>query len=272
MPVEKADGQVVITTSQSTQKHLNIEPHRDFITYLQFGVGKKDKARPRVVVNHLRGLRNTRDKYKQHILLEEAGIKKPKFMRTAQEAIDFINETGKWVVAKLHNHSRGRGMYRIKNEEELYAANPIILDERRYYFEEFVTCNREWRIHVSRFHDEEVVAYRKCLLGDVVEHLKENNLQKPWVRNLDNCYFKLNSEEDKEPWFGDMVAECKKAIEVLGMDIAGFDVGENNKVEGGDFYIYEANSCCGMEENTREHYERAINDIVQIKARNKGLV
>jgi glutathione synthase/RimK-type ligase-like ATP-grasp enzyme len=270
MPIYKHDGSVVINTTQRTQKFLDIKPYENFTTYVQFGKAKKNKKRPRVVVNPLNGLRNTRNKYQQHILLSEAGIKKPKFMRTAREALTFLNETGNPVVAKRHNHSRGRGMYRIRNEEELYACNPIILDDRQYYFEEFVTCNREWRIHVSRFQDEEVVAYRKCLLGEVVEALKATGEPKPWIRNLENCYFKLDSEQDKEAWFPDMVAECKRALDVLGMDIAGFDVGENNKVDGGNFYIYEANSACGMEDNTREQYEEAINTIVSEKAKLKG--
>lgn len=263
-------SEVIINTSQRTQKYLNLTGVPGVTSYVQFGKAKKNKKKRRIIINPLEGLQNTRNKYQQHILLQEAGIAKPQFLRNYQEAIQFMNNTGKHIVAKRINHSRGRGMYRIKNEEELFACNPIILDDGIYYFEEFVTCNREWRIHVSRFHDQEVIAYRKCLLGDVLDEIKEKNEPKPWIRNLENCYFKLDSDSDKREWFPQMVAECKKAIEVLGMDIAGVDIGENTKVDGGAWYIYEVNSACGMEENTRSHYEMAINDIIQIKARMKG--
>jgi len=263
---------VVINTTQKTQKYLELKGIPGLTTYVQFGKAKKNKKKKRVIVNPLQGLRNTRNKYQQHILLQEANIKKPRFLRNYKEAIGFMRETGNPIVAKRVNHSRGRGMYLIKNEEELFACNPIVLDDSRYFFEEFVICNREWRIHVSRYHDEEVVAYRKCLLGEVVEEVKKKDLKKPWIRNLDTCYFKLDSEKDKMSWFGDMVAECKRAIEVLGMDIAGVDVGENNKVDGGEFYIYEVNSAPGMEDHTRSCYEKAIQEIIEIKAHEKGLI
>lgn len=268
----KDNGRVIINTTQGTQKFLNLKGIDGLTTYVQFGKGKKNKKRPRVVVNYVKGLQNTRNKYRQHQLLDAADIRKPKFLPNAQLAEEYLEATGNSIVAKKVNHSRGRGMYKIDSVEELYACNPIVFDESRYYFEQFVVCNREWRIHVSAHHDEEVVAYRKCLLGEVMEEIRENDEDKPWIRNLDNCYFKLDSDEDKEPWFPEMVAECKRAIEVLGMDIAGVDIGENNKGDEPEYYIYEVNSACGMEENTREHYERAINDIIRNKANAKGLI
>ena len=267
----KDNGRIIINTTQRTQKFLEPKGIEGIRSYIQFGKAKANKKRPYLVVNPLRGLKNTRNKYRQHQLLEEAGIRKPKFIPNADLARQFLEETGNPVVAKRVNHSRGKGMYRIKSVEELYAANPIIFDAERYYFEEFVTCNREWRVSVSRYQDEEVVAYRKCLLGDVVEKIKANDEPKPWIRNLENCYFKLDSEADKMPWWNEIVAECKRAIEVLGMDIAAVDLGENNKIDGGAFYIYEVNSAPGMEEHTRQNYEEAINTIIRSKAED-GLI
>lgn len=261
----KDGGRVIINTTQRTQKFLDLKGVDGITSYVQFGKAKKNKKRPFIVVNKLSGLKNTRNKYQQHVLLDQEGIRKPKFLANADLAREFLEETGNPVVAKRVNHSRGRGMYRISSVEELYAANPIIFDPDQYYFEEFVKCNREWRITVSRYHDQEVVAYRKCLLGEVMDELRETGEPKPWIRNLENCYFKLDSEEDKMPWWDEIVTECKRAIEVLGMDIAAVDLGENNKIEGGAFYIYEVNSAPGMEEHTREKYEEAINDIISAK-------
>jgi len=262
----------IINTSQRTQKFLELK-ERNHRVYVQFGKAKKNKARPRVVVNHLQGLRNTRDKLVQHMLLSGASISKPRFFRNRVEVEAYLRENPEAkVVAKRVNHSRGRGMHRINGLEALYNANPVVFDDSRYYFEEFVNCNREWRIHVSRFQNEPVVAYRKCLRQDYIDQWREEeDIDKPWIRNMDTCYYKLESGEDKKPWFNDMVAECKRAIEVLGLDIGGVDVGENTKVDGGAFYIYEVNSACGMEENTRAAYQSAIETIIDEKARVKGL-
>lgn len=267
----KNDGQLIINTTQRTQKFLELEP-RPFKVYLQFGKGKANKGRPRVVVNSVKGLKKTRNKPLQQDLLSEDGIKVPTYFHHAwQDAADHVEQNGGKIVAKKNNHSRGRGIKLLSTPQEIREFGRR--KGNNYYYQTFHDMNREWRIHVSAYHDEPVVAYRKCLRGEVVERWRnDDDFEKPWVRNMENCYFKLNSEEDKEPWFDDMVAECKRAIEVLDMDIAGVDIGENNKVDGGDYVIYEVNSACGMEEVTRANYERCIEDIVDIKAQKKGLI
>lgn len=248
----------IISTSQATQKLLELED-APIPVYVQFGKAKKDKRRGRrIIVNPLKGLMNTRNKLRQHQLLSEAGIRKPRFFVTHQEALAFMEETGTPVVAKRINHSKCRGMYRFNTPDELRNSQDRRVFTPDYYFEEFVRCNREWRIAVSRYHENEVIAYRKCLREEVEG-------EKPWFRNNDNCYFKLDSDGDKKAWWPEIIAECRRALEVLGMDIAAVDIGENTKVEGGAFYIYEFNSAPGMEENTRAAYAKAINEIIQIK-------
>lgn len=257
----------IISTSQKTQKLLELKEHR-VRSYVQFGKAKLNKKGKRIVVNPLTGLINARDKLKQQLVLEEHGIKKPKFFTNVNEAIEFIRVTGNPIVAKRHFHSKGRGMKKFTTAEEL--ENDLSV-HNGYYYQEFVKCNREWRIHVSRFQDTEVVAYRKCYTQEIIDGYRDNDLEKPWFRNLENCYFKLDVEDDKMEWWNDMVLECKKAIEALGMDIAGVDVGENTKIEGGAFYIYEVNSACGMEENTRAKYAEAIDTIIEEKIKLRNL-
>lgn len=245
----------IINTSQATQKLLNL-PDYPVQVYVNFGKAKKNMVRRRIVINNFRGLRNTRDKKLQHELLTNAGIKKPAHFLTAQEAAQFMRDTGRAVVAKRNNHSKCRGMYRFNTVEELdNSQDRRVFNPELYYFEEFVSCNREWRVHVSVGQDNEVVAYRKCLRPEIDE--------KPWFRNLDNCYFKLDCEEDKKENWNEIIAECKRAIEVLGMDIAAVDIGENTRKGARDFYIFEVNSAPGMEEHTRRHYEQAIDTLVQ---------
>jgi glutathione synthase/RimK-type ligase-like ATP-grasp enzyme len=269
MPVYKNDGQTVITKSQRTPRFLEVRP-RPFKVYLQFGVAKKNKVRPRVTVNYLRGIKNTRNKPRQQQLLHDAGIKVPQYFGgDADMAAGYLEQNGGQIVGKIENHSRGRGIKLFDNPDELSEFG---WHRNNYYYQTYHDMNREWRIHVSNYHDEPVIAYRKCFRGEVVDAYRNGDMDKPWVRNMENCYFKLDGvEEDKEPWFDEMVEECKNAIDVLGMDIAGVDIGENNKVDGGDYVIYEVNSCCGMEETTRSHYEEAIEDIIDIKATRKGL-
>jgi|GEM_PF-6367915 len=260
----------VINTTQRTQKFLELNDY-PFHTYVQFGKAKKRKKRPRVVVNPLSGLQNTRDKFVQQQLLLNAGLRVPQFFGDDVNAVREFLDNGGVVVAKRFKHSKGRGMKKFSSREEF--ENDIHTVIQRYYFQEFQEMNREWRIHVSKFQDEAVVAYRKCFKADIVEQYIDEVAPKPWFRNLVNCYFKLDGvEEDKKPWFDDMVLEAKRAIEVLGMDIAGIDMGENTKVDGGKFVIYEVNSACGMEEHTRSCYEKAIDKIINVKAQAKRLV
>lgn len=258
----------IINSTQPSPRKLELKEY-DFHVYPQFGKGKANKRRPRVVVNWVRGLKNTRNKPRQMRLLSEAGLRVPQFFdRDYRAAIDYMEETGNKVVGKRLKHSRGRGIRCFETPEQL-----LRFARTNYYYQAYCEMNREWRIHVSRYHTEPVCAYRKCFQGEVVDAYRSGEMEKPWVRNLENCYFKLEGvEDDKEPWFGDMVTECKRALEILGMDIAGIDVGENNKIQGGDYTIYEVNSACGMEDLTKEAYEKAVNDIIEIKARRKGLL
>lgn len=247
---------VHINTSQRTQKFLEL-PEYPVKVYLNFGKAKRKMIKPRIIINPVQGLRNTRDKLLQHQILQQHGIRKPRFFETHIEAIAYMEETGNPVVAKRINHSKCKGMYRFMNVDELNASQDRrVFDSQYYYFEEFVQCNREWRVHVSVAQDDEVIAYRKCLRGDLEG-------DKPWFRNNDNCYFKLDSDEDKKENWPEIVAECKRAIEALGMDIAAVDLGEYTKKGAREFYIFEVNSAPGMEENTRRAYEQAIDRIVQ---------
>lgn len=248
---------VHINTTQRTQKFLEL-PEYPTKVYLNFGKAKRKMVKPRIIINPVQGLRNTRDKLRQHQLLQQAEIRKPRFFETHIEAIQYMEETGNAVVAKRINHSKCKGMYKFNNTQELNnSADQRVFNSEYYYFEEFVVCNREWRIHVSVAQDEEVISYRKCLRGELLE-----DGEKPWFRNNDNCYFKLDSEEDKKENWPEIIAECKRAIEVLGMDIAAVDVGEYTKKGSREFYIFEVNSAPGMEENTRKAYEQAINTLI----------
>lgn len=246
----------IISTSQATQKLLELDD-QPIPVYVQFGKAKKDKRKGRrIIVNPLIGLQNTRNKLVQHRILTKAEVRKPRFFETHQEALDFMSTTGGAVVAKRINHSKCRGMYRFMNVEELNASTDRrVFDRTQYYFEEFVKCNREWRIAVSRYHDNEVIAYRKCL--------RAPEDMKPWFRNLDNCYFKMDIEGDKKEWWSQIMSEARKGLDALGMDIAAVDVGENTKT--GEFYIYEFNSAPGMEDVTRAAYAKAINEIIAFK-------
>jgi len=267
----------IISTSQKTQKYLEL-PDYDFRTrrgtpvhvYCQFGAAKLNKQRPRIVVNTLASLKQTRNKPNAQQMLHEAGLKVPYFMSNVGEAIEFMERENKPIVGKMYNHSRGRGIRKFETPDELRASQDELT---RYYFQEFVEANREWRVHVSRWQDEEVVAYRKCLRPDLLQHIRDNDLPRPWVRNIENCYFKYDGvEEDKAPHWNEVIRQCKQAIEVLGLDIAGVDVGENTRDGTLDFWIFEVNSASAMEEFTRERYIQALDVIIRNKAQRKGVI
>lgn len=204
-------------------------------------------------INTVESIENTKDKFKMKSLFKEAGVSSPVFFKVddAPEKIKFP------ILAKKTFRSRGMGMMKLDTQEEYEdfiksSAYLKSLGKNEYYFEIFHNYTKEYRIHTS-----EMGGYfytcRKMLKSDA-----ENR----WFRNNKNCVWMLEENElfDKPQNWDEIVADCQKAREALGLSICGFDVKVTKK---GSWMILEGNSACSFGDLTTDKYINEIKKIIK---------
>ena len=161
------------------------------------------------------------------------------------------------LIAKINFHSRGRGMMKIDNREQLLKLLEDVGTARKYTFEKYINYVREYRVHATR----NGIFY-------ICRKLRKEEAKDRWFFNSKNSIFKIIFEDgkwigDKIPCFTEMENHCKLALEALKMDIAGFDVRVN--ATGEKFTIIEANSACSFGEHTAQHYIKMIPEVLKNK-------
>lgn len=161
------------------------------------------------------------------------------------------------IIAKALYGSRGTGNYKLDSKEHLEEWMSG-LNMSNYIFEKFYNYSREYRLHVSK--NGCFYTCRKMLKSDTPE---ENR----WFRNDSNCNWILEDNElfDKPSNWDTIVDGCVKALESLGLDIAGFDVKvqsatkNNGEVrENPEFIVIESNSAPSFGLITGERYKNEI--------------
>lgn len=207
-------------------------------------------------INTVQSIENTSNKLRMKQLFREAGVSSPEFYT------DIFNCTIEKfpILAKLAYRSRGAGMRKINNQEELDQFRAEIRNRRRnhdnpYYFEQYYNYTKEYRIHVSILNDY-FYTCRKVLRQEF------SGSEQNWYRNDSNCNWLLENNEmfDKPETWNDIVADCIKALNALGLSIGGFDVRVSRD---GRWQILEANSACSFGDVTGEVYTRQLNRIVE---------
>lgn len=205
-------------------------------------------------INTVASIENTANKMKMKQLFYDAGVRSPKFYSDIFNAV--VDKFP--ILAKKTYRSRGAGMVKINNQEELTSflsnLNMTRHNNNPYYFEQFHNYSKEYRIHVS-----ELGGYfytcRKMLRQEYA------GTDSNWYRNNSNCIWILEENElfDKPSTWDDIVADCQRAREALGLSIGGFDVKVTQK---GNWMILEGNSACSFGDITKEVYETELTNIV----------
>jgi D-alanine-D-alanine ligase-like ATP-grasp enzyme len=239
---------------------------------IRLGSTRRINYTPDLEINTVASIINTSNKIRMKRLFREANIKSPEFYEFSGNNVVYKGETISFqqfidkdlsypLIAKLERRSRGQGMRKLDDRDALIAFyNSKIKDKQRgnpYYLEVFKNYLREYRLHISRtggcFY-----ALRKSLLS---EHKgKENN----WYRNDSNCTWYIrggdNHHKFREPeTFGQIEQECIKALNILGLDIGGFDVRVSTS---GEFTIIEGNSACSFGNVTATRYISEIEKML----------
>lgn len=176
--------------------------------------------------------------------------------------LDLFMENGeelKFPVIIKHIHSsKGKGIYYYENFEQLHndVVNNKFNKLKNYIIEEYHNYSREYRLHIDRFGC--FLTHRKMLKNDAVDRWHRHHINTVWVVE-DNPLF------DKPTNWDEIVKECQKAIEAVGLDIGCVDVKvQNNKHENPKFIILETNSAPALGEETVKLYIEELKKLLCI--------
>lgn len=175
------------------------------------------------------------------------------------------------LIGKSLLGSRGVGNTLLKDAAALkqWMQNRNL---REYILEKYYTYSREYRLHVTA--DGCFYTCRKMLKRDTPE-------DKKFQRHDDNCVWILedNPSFDKPVNWNDIVNDCVKALQSLGLDIAAFDVkvqsaktskGEQRK--NPEWIIIESCSAPSFGNVTSERYTEIIPILATKKAQQFNLI
>lgn len=161
------------------------------------------------------------------------------------------------LIVKSHYGSRGEGNSMIHNQDELelWMQGKTL---NNYIFEKYYSYNREYRLHVTN--NGCFYTCRKMLKQDTPE-------DKKFQRHDDNCVWIMNTNPlfDKPVNWNEIVDDCVKALNSLGLDIAGFDVkcqsakdSKGRVRESCEWIIIESGSACSHGDVTKVKYKEEI--------------
>jgi hypothetical protein len=225
----------------------------------------------RVELNVPQAIRNSASKFLMKELFVQNNIKTPTYIKYNSELTysQIIERLGKDVfVAKLNMGSRGEGMSLIRNESEYNTWNSTQANKTSYLLEAYFTGNREYRLHIS----SEGCFYtcRKVIKSDTPEGQRyfRNDSNSNWL-------IETNQNFDKPSNWNTIIAECVKALNVIGADILAFDVkvqstndSRGRRRENPDFFILECNSGPSLGDITAEKYIEEIPKVLKRKYNN----
>ena len=136
-------------------------------------------------------------------------------------------------------------------------------------FEKYYSYNREYRIHIAKIGNrfECIYTCRKVLKNNTPENQR-------WFRNDSNSswYLETNPSFDKPINWNNIIEECSKAMDAVGLDIGAFDVRvqsaedkNGNLRTNPEFIIIESNSAASHGDVTRQKYMDVIPMILWSK-------
>lgn len=237
-------------------------------------LGSTTESDGRVEINIVEAVKNSASKLLMKQKFTEVGVKTADWVvyNTNEGIFNYPNGQGIEMsqlpfplVAKSHFGSRGIGNTKFNTKEELEAW---LLNKNlnNYIFEEFVKMTREYRLHVTKFG-----CFYTC------RKLVKNNAPKnTWQRHDDVCNWVLeeNASFKKPKNWDDIVADCVKAKDALGLDVCAFDVGVQGAVDGverenPEWVIFESCSAASFGNVTGQKYIQILPKLLIDKYNNK---
>ena len=241
-------------------------------------LGSSTESDGRLEINTVQAVKNSASKLLMKQKFTEAGVKTANWY-TIQLINGFTNlykngdgaqclipeEFPYPIVAKSHFGSRGVGNTKFNTKEELEAWLPN-KNLNNYIFEEFVKMTREYRLHVTKFGC--FYTCRKLVKNDAPEGT--------WQKHDDVCNWVLeeNPSFKKPKNWDNIVADCVKAKDALGLDICAFDVGVQGAKDGverenPEWIIFESVSAPSFGAITGQEYIKILPKLLIDKYNNK---
>lgn len=231
---------VLIATYQERAKKLSkLLKKRNQNVVVRLGGTLKYPNHP-IQINSQRAIKNSVDKQKQKLLLLNGGIK----------VLPNLNKPEYPCVLKGIVRSGGNNVKIVKNAAQFKEESAKLINNcDGYIIEDLFKATSEYRLHCTK---EKVFFFVKKVKDDpndpIVTAKNHHN-----VREF--VYPRL---------WKDIQKECIKAMNVLDLDIACFDVLYNSKGDH-SFIIAEANTNPEMLANTMEAYAGELNVLIDKK-------
>lgn len=260
---------------RANKQTLPLLPFRSVIR-----LGSSTVSDGRLEINTVEAVKNSASKLLMKQKFTEAGVKTAEWRKSSlltlpyttneyiafmSEDVDGYNQINYPIVAKSHFGSRGVGNTKFNTKEELEAWLPN-KNLNNYIFEKFVKMTREYRLHVTKFGC--FYTCRKLVKNDAPEGT--------WQKHDDVCNWVLedNPSFKKPRNWDDIVADCVKAKDALGLDICAFDVGVQGSVDGverenPEWIIFESCSAPSFGTVTGQKYIEILPKLLIDKYNNK---
>lgn len=212
-----------------------------------------------IEINSIEGITNSRCKLLMKQKFTEAEV------RTAnwRDCDNTTEEGWDWTVfpaiIKQNGSHGGEGIFLINNNEELVAFLHSHNHGRGYIIEEYKNFTKEYRLHVTA--EGCFYTCRKMLKADATERWHRHDSNSVWILEENELF------EKPKNW-DDIVAECVKALNAVGLQTGACDVkvqSEKGKRTSfiPDFIVLEINSAPSLAEVTTQKYFEQLTKMIR---------
>jgi carbamoylphosphate synthase large subunit len=224
--------------------------------------------KPIIEINRASACFISGNKFEMKEFFEHAGVKTAEYselctdypfqLELSYQDPDISEKAFPAIIKHIHS-SKGKGIYMVKNQLELDGF--CIVHEHNiedYIIEKYYNYSKEYRLHVTK--DGCFYACRKMLKSDATDRWHRHDSNSVWIMEENELF-------EKPTNWDDIVAECVKALNAVGLDIGACDVkvqSEKNKNRGGnpEFIVLEINSAPSFGEVTLEKYKQKLIEII----------
>lgn len=222
-------------------------------------------GRPVIEINTAESCHNSGDKILMKQCFDAAGVKTARWANMSVVESANLWDHGYPAIIKHKNSCKGNGIYFIESEDNL---QDFLINNNRinHIIEEYKGFQKEYRLHITE--DGCFYTCRKMLKSDATDRWHRHDSNSVWILE-DNPLF-----EKPKNW-DDIVAECVKALNAVGLTIGACDVkvqSEKGRGEGfiPDFIILEINSAASLGSITLEKYKEELPKIINKKISQYG--
>lgn len=152
------------------------------------------------------------------------------------------------IIAKHKHSSKGRGLFLLKNYNDFknFLNDNNVSD---FVFEKYYNFNKEYRLHVTN--ERCFYTCRKMLKRDAEDRWHRHDSNSVWI-------LEENPAFDKPTNWDDIVADCKKALREMNLNIAAFDVKCQTGTDTPEWIILESNTAPALGDVGIEKYREEI--------------